>query len=1353
MKRVKKVLALILALAMVLAVLPSVTFATGISDPSKSSEEIGSEVKVTVNYEVYYLNDDEEGVVGSGGSATWGNVVASLVGPSTKTEGSNTFYELTVGETAKINVSGTCGEDDEILITDYKTNKQGDWRFSCVENSWDPNQNAIPFKIVEVDGDAYISALSEGEGSFKLLGGDIDEGFGTNGVNIRVVAPAPEPTPVAQIGETQYETLADAVANVPAGLESSTTIKVIADVAVDGTIDIPKTKNITIDLNGHVVSCSISMGNSPLISNRGILTIKDSKDVNRNGEGGGKLTSIALNPDMQPIPGYATNTITNYGKLTVESGWINSGSDGKASYAIDNEAQDAQWQQCYGVDNSEVVLYVSGGKITSGQSVSIRMYLRQDGKCDNIISITGGTIGSLWIQEYEETAKGSLTISNATITNDLYLGWYGLTKNLQVNVTNNVLRNVEVDANYATQTPGTHSIEFTGNKVKSFTSSKELRILTDGYYGSVVAEYVADGYCCIDNTDENKATYPYKVVSSSVVAEGVTVYTTPSAKFSYYWDEESHENPNSYTISTIFAQNWLCPDEYLDLNADGAMYEDAVLAGTTPLATNGNATLYMNFNNYDFIYGDCRIKIPVGVSIATDKAMDGLFAVLGEGRIVKTTINETSTLNNKTYSYLYTAAPAIKVAEVDGVQYETVEAAIAAAANGATVKLLCDASLTEEVTDLELNKSITLDLAGYTLTATRINLKKGGLNVITSVAGGKVTSAGQTINVYGSEQDVANYTTLTIGQGVKVEGKYAICLFPVNNTNKVSYGATININGTLTGTNGTVFVSGNLGDAETPGAALAASDNIPVINVGSKAVITSSGDQAIAMNGMAKVVVSEGASVTGREAIGLKRGILIVNGGTFTADGAKKDPAEANMNGTEATGAALSITSTYNYAGMISATINGGTFTSTNNTAVYVGHAKKDSSVVAYNKGVTLAIKDGAFEGAADSGAIYVASAISGETIPYGFITGGTFSSEPAADYIALGYEAKENAGKWTVVQKENVTVTVEETSGDDTTATVAIGGQSVATVEVKIAPAATVAAVEKATAATVKTVEEAVNVSKVVEKAMDNGTIVAQQNTIELLVKADDTPVAVPNVTVEQGAAVFKVDPYAIVNGDTENPIKLTNDDLATNSTGFTFTLSLGTSFAGKTVTLKHYSDAGKLQKTWADTADANGDVTITLTSFSYIVGEEASVSAECAGYLASTDADIRASLLWNVFFYIDTGVIENPLNAKIVVSSAYDSEIDGKQYSLTKDGDYYKITVPIRHRLIDQDVGFTLVYNNTAYNMKLGASGQVYLSVPYSFNAYLTVIAAANPEYAGIIEAMRAYRDALLAKWPVNN
>ena len=77
--------------------------------------------------------------------------------------------------------------------------------------------------------------------------------------------------------------------------------------------------------------------------------------------------------------------------------------------------------------------------------------------------------------------------------------------------------------------------------------------------------------------------------------------------------------------------------------------------------------------------------------------------------------------------------------------------------------------------------------------------------------------------------------------------------------------------------------------------------------------------------------------------------------------------------------AAVSITSTYNYRGVIDVNISGGTFTSANGQAVY----KYDNPDKPYNN-----------------------ASVS--------ITGGTFSSDPSV-YVAEGYKATGGNGTWTV--------------------------------------------------------------------------------------------------------------------------------------------------------------------------------------------------------------------------------------------------------------------------------------------------------------------------------------------------
>ncbi|MCD8324748.1 MAG: InlB B-repeat-containing protein [Clostridiales bacterium] len=355
---------------------------------------------------------------------------------------------------------------------------------------------------------------------------------------------------------------------------------------------------------------------------------------------------------------------------------------------------------------------------------------------------------------------------------------------------------------------------------------------------------------------------------------------------------------------------------------------------------------------------------------------------------------------------IVTEANTTSVAQIGGTPYETVAAALSAAGDGDTITLLSDTSLDSLVT-LSNGHNITLDLANYTLTANKsIALKHGSL----TVQNGTVTGS-QPFNVYGSETDEANYSVLTIASTATIkDASWGICLFPVTNSKMLGYGAVINIYGKLDNCNTGIFVSGNLGNSAETAESMASSSNASVVNVYEGAVFTTS-NQCIPMNGYA-IVNIYGGSLTGSEAIGVKRGVLNVYGGTLTATGAYVDPAEANHNGTESTGSAISVTSTYNYAGVIKVNVSGGTIQSSNNAAVYVGHSKETSSYNAYTKGIVLSLIGGTYVGASGVGDVYVADAIDGDASTYTkqIVSGGYYSTVVDDAYPASGYTADTKA-------------------------------------------------------------------------------------------------------------------------------------------------------------------------------------------------------------------------------------------------------------------------------------------------------------------------------------------------------
>ena len=334
-------------------------------------------------------------------------------------------------------------------------------------------------------------------------------------------------------------------------------------------------------------------------------------------------------------------------------------------------------------------------------------------------------------------------------------------------------------------------------------------------------------------------------------------------------------------------------------------------------------------------------------------------------------------------------------------EYETLAAAIAAAETGDTIILLRDVTIASpERLTIDTDKTFTIDLGGNTLTG-RTDIRRGNV----TIKNGVVTNSTQPLNVYGSTKSTAkNYSILTISEDVNVSAtENVVCM--MNAEDKKTYGAVINVEGDITatgeGNDAAVFVSGNIGHADSNVDIKAMSEN-NIINITGR--IVGGNIMAVAMNGQATVNVKASAEISGATGIGVKRGILNVeDGATVKATGEKVDPVTANMNGAENTGAAISVTSSYNAYGAISINVNGGTIESEENAAFYIGHSKSGTNSLAFGKGMTVSLAGGNFAGGAD-GAIFVADKIDGDAESYtkAVVSGGVFSSDPTA-YLVSG--------------------------------------------------------------------------------------------------------------------------------------------------------------------------------------------------------------------------------------------------------------------------------------------------------------------------------------------------------------
>lgn len=236
---------------------------------------------------------------------------------------------------------------------------------------------------------------------------------------------------VAEIGGKLYQSLQEAFDDA-----DNQTVILDRDLEVAEPVVVASGKTAVLDLNGNTLSAvATSSAASRLIAvqSGAVLTIRN-----------GSIVYAATTPDTQwggegqpPYPGYANNTITNQGELTIEEAYLeNMTLKGGASYVIDNY--------------SGAKLTIGEGTVIkqSGGDVAIRMFNGGTGEID--VTINGGTITgyrAVWIQLASNNAAvapvmkltvngGTLTSSDTNYHQTVYSYSYGNDmKNVLINVT------------------------------------------------------------------------------------------------------------------------------------------------------------------------------------------------------------------------------------------------------------------------------------------------------------------------------------------------------------------------------------------------------------------------------------------------------------------------------------------------------------------------------------------------------------------------------------------------------------------------------------------------------------------------------------------------------------------------------------------------------------------------------------------------------------------------------------------------------------------------------------------------------------------------------------------------------
>ncbi|MBR2041641.1 MAG: right-handed parallel beta-helix repeat-containing protein, partial [Oscillospiraceae bacterium] len=273
---------------------------------------------------------------------------------------------------------------------------------------------------------------------------------------------------VASVNDVYYTSFAEAFE--AAGDED--VVKIVNDLELTETIEIPADETVILDLNGKTVSMVKAedvTANHEMIHNYGNLTIKDSAT-------GGKLSYKYTGVNLGTT--YAANTITTEpgSVLTVESGTIENLTYDSAiiAYAIDGRTNGGA---------GDVTVNIKGGTITSERQ-AVRIFANSTTNTGTL-NISGGEItGRVIVQNSNTKAnKAVLNVTGGTFNANAYK-----TDVLYVGGSNSATIDIK-----ASVSGGTFKGEITETHVEGFITGGTYTVAPD-------AEFIADGYEIVYNS-------------------------------------------------------------------------------------------------------------------------------------------------------------------------------------------------------------------------------------------------------------------------------------------------------------------------------------------------------------------------------------------------------------------------------------------------------------------------------------------------------------------------------------------------------------------------------------------------------------------------------------------------------------------------------------------------------------------------------------------------------------------------------------------------------------------------------------------------------------------------------------
>ena len=381
----------------------------------------------------------------------------------------------------------------------------------------DANYPAVATTSIKIDGEAKVSGakaavelindnnVADAKSAFKLKGGtyssDVTALLDENSVAEEKNGVYVVTTYYAQVGETKYATLQDAVNAATAGQ----TVTVITDVNMTSgkNITVNAGQDIVLDMNGHSIKGANAYNKNIMVW--GKLTLKDSKENST-----GKI--YAETPYQYGVYDKPLVNVDGTGKFVMESGHIYSvipektgdngqfgiGAWGSSKITINGGTVESGWYAIAGNGNEteSTTITINGGTLVSTADYAI--YHPQPGTLTvNDGAVVYGAAGAISMKRGElEIKGGTLTSKGIGDTGN----WGDGTGNLGNAALNFCAPYGDVKA---TITGGTITAEGDAVLIDAQpTEGKEVSLaISGGTFSSDVSKYCAAGFTATPNAD------------------------------------------------------------------------------------------------------------------------------------------------------------------------------------------------------------------------------------------------------------------------------------------------------------------------------------------------------------------------------------------------------------------------------------------------------------------------------------------------------------------------------------------------------------------------------------------------------------------------------------------------------------------------------------------------------------------------------------------------------------------------------------------------------------------------------------------------------------------------------------